>query len=195
MDNVIIEPTKFVSLAYEIFTVSPSGETSVFKFTREHPDNFIMGMEPGMLDAFMQHISGMQAGEHFNFVLKPEEAFGEVNPELIIDIDKSVFHIDGKFDSDRVKVGAVVPMQTEEGHRMDGFVQAIGNDTVTVDFNHQLAGETIRYVGEVLEVRDATIEEINARYSHHCDCGCDHCGHDHDHDDNCGCDSCSGCKN
>lgn len=185
---------KYVSLAYEIFTTGADGDTSVFKFTAEHPDNFVFGMEPGMLEAFMHRIEGLEPGAEFEFTLTPAEAFGEVNSELVIEIDKSVFTIDGEFDSERVFVGAVVPMQTQEGHRMDGFVQAITDDKVTVDFNHQLAGETVKYVGKVLGVREATAEELNPKHQH-CGCGCDHdhCGHDHNHDEHGGCDGCEGC--
>ena len=78
---------------------------------------------------------------------------------------------------------------------MDGFVQSITDDKVTVDFNHQLAGESVNYVGKVLGVREATADELNPKHQH-CGCGCDHdhdhCGHDHH--DHCGCDGCDGCK-
>ena len=81
---------KFVSLAYEIFTTGADGDMSVFKFTAEHPDNFVFGMEPGMLESFMRRIEGLEPGAEFDFTLTPAEAFGEVNPEMVIEIDKSV---------------------------------------------------------------------------------------------------------
>ena len=76
-------------------------------------------------------------------------------------------------------------MQTEEGYRMDGLVVEVGDKEVTLDFNHQLAGERVKYAGRVLLVRDATPEELAPKH-HHCDCGCD-CEHDHCH----GCEGCN----
>lgn len=182
-----IKVGKYVELFYEILTVDPDlGEAQVFKFTKERPDSFVFGMEQGMLQAFMDHIEKLSPGDTFDFTLAPEEAFGERMNEYVSEIDKSIFLVDGVFDDERVKVGAIVPMLTADGMRVDGLVLSITDDKVTIDFNHQLAGETIRYKGSVLTVRDATAEELNPPH-HHCGCGCDH---DHHHD---GCEGCNGC--
>ena len=47
-----IQAGKFVQLAYEIFVADEQGDASMFKFTREHPDAFVFGLDPGMLPAF-----------------------------------------------------------------------------------------------------------------------------------------------
>ena len=187
-----IEAGKYIELAYEIFVVDKSGPASVYKFTREKPDAFVMGMDLGMIEGFIKHITGLEEGAKFDFTLKPSEAFGEVNPEWVVDIPRATFEVNGEFDRERVYVGAIVPMQTQEGMRMDGRVTAINEDVVTMDFNHQLAGECVRYQGEVVTVRDALPEELKPK--HGCGCGCD-CGHDHGHDDSCGgCSGCDGCN-
>ena len=184
-----VELGKYVELAYEIFVVNDNEQTSVYKFTDEHPDRFVFGQDLGMIEAFVNHIGALSMGDTFDFTLAPEEAFGERNPEMVMSIPRSTFEIDGEFDNERVFVGSMVPMQTSEGYRIDGLVKAIDEDNVTLDFNHQLAGESVRYVGKVLLVRDATPEELAPK--HHCGGGCD-CGHDHSH--GCDCDSCGGCN-
>lgn len=185
-----IETGKYVELAYEIFTVDDQGKTSVFKFTRERPDAFVMGMDPGMLEGFIKHITGLKQGDKFVFTLEPADAFGEANPEMVLEIPISTFEVKGEFDRERVYVGAMVPMQTDDGFRIDGRVTAINEEIVTMDFNHQLAGERVCYQGEVVTVRDATPDELKPH--HGCGCGC---GHDHGHDQNCGgCDGCDGCN-
>lgn len=189
-----IQAGKFVQLAYEIFVANDAGDTSVFKFTNDQPDTFVFGMDPGMLEGFMKNIEGLAMGDKFDFALEPNEAFGPKDPKMIMEIPRETFVIEGEFDSERVHVGAVLPMQTQDGFRIDGRVIQMADEVVVMDFNHQLAGERVHYVGEVVTVRDATPEELTPP-SHGCGCGCD-CGHDHKHGDSCGCDDgcCGGCN-
>jgi FKBP-type peptidyl-prolyl cis-trans isomerase SlyD len=185
-----IKTGKFVQLAYEIFINDDQGDTSVFKFTAEQPDTFVFGMDPGMLEGFMKNIEGLTVGDKFDFSLEPDEAFGPKDPNMIMEIPRSTFVIDGEFDSERVFVGAVLPMQTQDGYRISGTVERMDDQVVVMDFNHQLAGERVHYVGEVMAVRDATPEELNPA-PHGCGCGCDSCGHDHEHGCDCGCEGCN----
>ena len=191
---------KFVELAYKIFLVEKDGDTMIYEFKEGKPDHFVFGHEPGMLEAFTNHLQGLKAGDEFDFILSPIEAFGERDPNMVQKIDKQIFVIDGEFDSERVYEGAFVPLMTADGMRIEGIVKEIADDTVTVDFNHQLAGETVKYTGKIINVREATEEEKNP--PRHCggcgggDCGgcgdggCE--GHHHDDGDccgkDCGCD-------
>lgn len=104
---------------------------------------------------------------------------------MIMSLDKSIFVVDGKFDAETIKVGNVVPMMTEQGHRVQGVVTHVGDDKVVMDFNHPLAGESVKYSGTVLEVRDSTDEERNP--SHGGCGGCSGCGSSED-------GSCGGCN-
>lgn len=98
--------------------------------------------------------------------------------------------VDGKFDAEMVKPGALVPMMTADGFRINGLVKEVTDKEVVMDFNHPLAGKDVRFKGEVKTVRDATTEELQP--AHGCGCGC------HDHgcgDEGCGCgdhDDCCG---
>lgn len=169
-----------VEIAYKIFIVNQDGDTMVYEFKEDKPDRFVFGHEPGMLESFTSHLEGLKVGDTFDFILSPIEAFGERNPNMVAELDKQLFVIDGEFDNDRVYVGAFVPMMTAEGMRIEGLVKEIKDDKVTIDFNHQLAGETIKYVGKVINVREATEEEKNP--PRHCGgCGggdCGGCGED-----------------
>ena len=189
-----IQVGKHVTLAYEIFVENDGEFVSMYKYTAQRPDHFVFGLDPGMIEGFMKNIINLEQGAEFDFSLKPAEAFGEPDPEMIVDFDRDVFkNGDGEFDSERVFEGGVVPMLTAEGYRVEGIVTHLDEDKVTIDFNHQLAGKTVRYAGRVIEVRDATPEELQPKH-HHCGCGCDHdhehCDHDHDHCD-CGCEGCN----
>lgn len=185
----IITKGKFVEIAYKIFLVGNDGDTMIYEFKESKPDKFVFGHEPGMLESFINHLQGLKVGDEFDFILSPIEAFGERDENLVQKIDKQIFVIDGEFDSERVYEGAFVPMMTAEGMRIEGIVKEIADDTVTVDFNHQLAGETVKYKGKVINVREATEDEKNP--PHHCGgCGggdCGGCGEG-------GCDKEGGCE-
>ena len=185
-----IKEGKFVQLAYEIFVGRREGDSTVFKFTAERPDSFVFGHDLGMIEGFARGIEGLEQGSTFDFTLTPEEAFGEREESLVIQLPCSTFEVNGKFDSENVRVGAYVPMRNSEGYTMEGLVTSIDNKNVTLDFNHQLAGKHVRYAGQVLLVRDATPEDLAPKQG--CGCGCDHdgCGHDHG---GCNCDGCGGC--
>ena len=194
-----ISKGKFVEIAYKIFLVEKDGDTMIYEFKEDKPDKFVFGYEPGMLESFTSHLEGLKPGDEFDFILSPIEAFGERDPNMVQKIDKQIFVIDGEFDSERVYEGAFVPLMTAEGMRIEGLVKEIADDTVTVDFNHQLAGETVKYTGKVMGLREATEEEKNP--PRHCGgCGggdCVGCGEGGcEKEDGCeknGCD-CGNCK-
>jgi len=77
-----------------------------------------------------------------------------------------------------------------------GSVVSIGEEQVTMDFNHPLAGEIMHFAGKVMEVREATAEEIATLFSGGgCGCGsggCGSCGEGNESEDACGCGSAGG---
>ena len=179
---------KYVELAYKVFTTNGKTDELMHEFPESTPDRFVYGLEQGMIEGFAKRIEGMKKGEKFEFVLAPAEAFGETNPDMIITLDKSIFMVDGEFDAETVKVGNVVPMMTEQGNRVHGVVTHVGADKVVMDFNHPLAGEQVKYVGTVIEVRDSTAEERNPK---HGGCGgCSGCGSA----EGGSCGGCNGCN-
>lgn len=179
---------KHVELAYSINIVDGEDVIGVYEFSAENPDAFVFGHDPGMLEAFAEGLRGKMAGDSFDFTLTPDKAFGKHDDDLVHVLDKSIFKSpEGEFDSENVAPGHFVTMMTSEGYPVDGLVLEVTDSKVTVDFNHQLAGQTVRYTGSVIAVRDATPEELE---HHHCGCGhCHHDGEDHD----CGCGHNDGC--
>ena len=103
-------------------------------------------------------------------------------------LDKEIFMRDGEL-AEAVKVGARLPMMTDQGFQIEGKVLDITDKEVVMDFNHPFAGMTVKYDGEVIDVRNATEEEL-ARLQQH-GCGCGHC-HGGDCGDDCG-DAACGC--
>jgi len=167
-----ISDEKMVSLTYDLtVTTEEGGEELMERATKEHPLTFMFGMGM-MLEAFEKNIEGLNNGDKFSFVLEPEEAYGEYIEAHVVELPKKLFEVDGKFDEERVAEGQTLPMLDERGNRMMGSVLEIKSDVVVMDFNHPLAGETLHFDGEVIDVHEPTEEEINA-LSH--EEGCDGC--------------------
>lgn len=159
-----IETSKYVTLEYELH-VGEEGERELMeRATKEIPLEFIYGTN-SMLQSFEDHLEGKSAGDTFEFSLNPEEAYGEFEDEKIIELPKNVFEVDGKVDEELLQEGKTVPMMDTQGNRLLGSVVKVEGDVVSMDFNHPLAGETLYFSGSVLEVRDATPEEIATLYA------------------------------
>lgn len=184
-----IANNKFVSAEYELYVdgANGNGELELMeRATSEQPLKFIFGIGM-MLPKFEENLLGLGAGDTYEFTIPNEDAYGPYDDDYVVELDRSVFEVDGKFDAEMVREGNVVPLMDTEGNRMNAIVVSVTPDKVTVDLNHPLAGENLHFKGKVLEVRDATEQELAALMGGGgcggCGCGCDddeceggHCG-------------------
>ncbi|MBD5246653.1 MAG: peptidylprolyl isomerase [Barnesiella sp.] len=190
-----IKPGKYVEITYNLYQINPDGtEKLVHQVDPADPEKFIFGVTRGMIEPLEVALDGLEAGGTYDVTVKADQAFGPYDPEQVVTLEKDLFVVDGKFDAEMVKPGALVPMMTADGFRINGLVKEVKDNEVVMDFNHPLAGKDVRFKGEVKTVRDATPEELQP--AHGCGCGChdhgcsdDGCGCDHGHcgDDACGC--------
>lgn len=189
-----IENGKYVEIVYDLYKVKPDGtEELVHQVDSEDPEAFIYGIVRGLVAPLERDLNGKSAGDTFDVVATAEEGFGDRSDEYISELPKEVFEVDGKFDNEMVKVGNSLPMMTADGMRIIGTVVEITPDTVKMDFNHPLAGSSVRFKGHVKTVRDATEEEIRMSTSGGC---CGGCGENGSCGSGCGegCESGCGCK-
>ena len=172
-----IDRNKHVTLSYELRVNGQEGEM-VEQTSNDAPLQFIFGAGK-MLEMFEQKLEGLAAGESFNFELKAVEAYGEVNPNAVVDIPKNIFEVNGQIDESLLTVGNAIPMQDAQGNRLNGIVLEVADEKVKMDFNHPLAGDDLYFNGEVIEVRDATEDELAESCGSSCgdggSCGCN-CG-------------------
>jgi FKBP-type peptidyl-prolyl cis-trans isomerase SlyD len=186
-----IAEKKIVSVTYDLYVDSDSGKPELMESaTKDAPLTFCFGIGM-MLPKFEEHLLGKKVGDKFDFVIKSEDAYGNYEDEGVMDLPKSIFEVDGKFDNEMVVVDQIVPLMDSEGNRLNAMVVSIGEDTVKVDLNHPLAGEDLHFKGEVIEVRDATEQELNMFLNPGCGGGC---GGGCSSTDDCGEKSC-GCGN
>ena len=130
---------KYITLAYKLYTIENGEKEFTEEAPAEHPFQFISGL--GLtLESFENQVKDLNKGDKFDFTIKAEEAYGEYDGEHVIDLPKNIFEIEGKFDSERVVEGAVIPLMTSEGQRINGSVVEVKDDVVVMDMNHPLAG-------------------------------------------------------
>jgi FKBP-type peptidyl-prolyl cis-trans isomerase SlyD len=153
-----------VSMTYTLREESAEGQM-IQKVTEERPFVYLFGVA-GLLPAFKANIHGLKSGDDFSFILKKEDAYGFPADENILQLDKKIFEIDGVFDAENIKAGEVVPMEDENGYPLSGKIVEVGTDNVLVDFNHPLAGMDLYFEGKILEIREATKEELEHGHVH-----------------------------
>ena len=186
---MIGENEKVVTATYEMFVDGENGQEELM--ARATIDNALVSCH-GLgvqLPKFEEALAGKQKGDKFDFRIEYMDAYGEYDEEGVLDLDKKMFfNGDGEFDSERVYVGAIVPMNTVDGQVVNAQILEVSKDKVTIDLNHPLAGENLHFVGEIIDLRDVTPAELDAlRHPHKCggchgscnsSCGdsCDSCG-------------------
>jgi FKBP-type peptidyl-prolyl cis-trans isomerase SlyD len=161
-----VEKNSVVALIYSLRIPDTDGETDVVEVvTEEDPMYFIQGIS-GLPEGFENQIQGLSAGDTFEFVVAPEEGYGEFDEEAIVELPKAVFQMEDVDQDELLQIGNIIPMTNEDGERMHGQVVEIKDDVVVMNFNHPLAGKEMHFSGQILSVRPATAEEISHGHVH-----------------------------
>ena len=100
------------------------------------------------------------------------DAYGEIDPERIVVLPKDAFAINGEVREDLLVPGNTIPMLNRAGAVIPGVVLEVTPETVKMDLNHQMAGKTLHFTGEIVSVREATLQELtdglHGEYVHQC---------------------------
>ena len=115
----------------------------------------------GLIPGLEKQLEGREPGDQFAATVPPEEGYGEVNPELIQEVPLEV--LDG---IENLEVGMALQAKSPDGQVQNLRVDAIGDDTSTLNANHPLAGEVLHFEVSVEDVRDATAEEREHGHVH-----------------------------
>lgn len=153
-----------VATLYYTLTDNDSGEV-IQQIMEEKPEEFIFG-QGLMIDFFEDSLTGLEEKDTFDFIIPMEQAYGPVDPSAIFDLPNSSFaNEDGTFEEGVLQLGNVFPMQDNEGYRHYGKMIKIMDESVTMDFNHPLAGKNLRFDGKITGVRKSLPHD----HSHHAD--------------------------
>ncbi len=109
-----------------------------------------------------KQLEGLSKGDKRERIeIKPEDGYGELQPELKTKLDRKQFPADIE-----IQVGMQFMSRSPEGHQRPFVVTAIVDNLVEVDGNHPMAGQALNFKIEVADVRDATEEEMAHGHAH-----------------------------
>ena len=149
MSAQVIKPGKFVSLTYSI-----ADTDSNLLEQNDIPVNYVHGGDTELIGGMDRAVAGKAAGDSIEMTVPPEDGFGPHDPSLTFTDD--VENVPPQFR----RVGAEVQMQNEAGEAKAFQVTRIEEGKLTVDGNHPLAGKNLVVRVKILEVRDATMEDM-----------------------------------
>ncbi len=115
--------------------------------------NIIVGLEKAL--------EGKQAGDELTVSVEPQEAYGEYSAELVATLGRDMFE-----GVDEMEVGMQFHASAPDGGMQIVTVRAIEGDDVIVDGNHPLAGQRLTFAVKIVNVRDASAEELAHGHIH-----------------------------
>ncbi|TDQ13579.1 FKBP-type peptidyl-prolyl cis-trans isomerase SlyD [Algoriphagus boseongensis] len=165
-----IQANAVVGLTYELKVSKLEDEIESTPFSveirdEEDPFYFLFG-QSGLPEKFEELLEGREDSEDFSFTLSVEEAYGEQDDELIITLPKDQFSGDRGFSPEMLEEGNFLPLMDENGYSMQAKVVKNLGEQLILDFNHPLVGFNLHFEGKIIEVREATKEELKHGHVH-----------------------------
>ncbi|MBX3254004.1 MAG: peptidylprolyl isomerase [Chitinophagaceae bacterium] len=174
---MIVEKNKIVSIQYNAKDDNGNIVDSNMDF---EPLEYLHGHN-NILQSLEDALTGLWVEEEKNVILDAEQAYGEFNPEWVIEVSRDQF----PEGANNLQLGTMV--QSSDG--MELVVTDIDGEKVILDGNHPLAGKTLHFSVTIKNIRDASAEEIAHGHAHNAHT---HHQHSHNHEDGscghgCGC--------
>jgi len=177
---MIIEKDRVVSIDY---TLRDNSGNLIDSSEGSDPLEYLHG-NGNIIPGLEKALAGKKAGDKLTCSIAAADAYGERDDSLIFKVNKS------EFEGADIEVGMQFEAHGEEGAQIVTVV-GIEGEEVTIDANHPLAGETLNFDVKVVDVREATSEELEHGHVHGgCECGCEGDCEDGEGEGSCGCGNC-----
>jgi len=128
--------------------------------SRDQPLLYVHGTN-SLIPGLEKQLDGKTIGDQITASVPPEEGYGPVMPQLIQNLPKSTFQ-----GVDEIKVGMEFEASNENSEKMIVRVEAIEGEEVTINGNHPLAGKTLNFDVNIVDVREASEEELSHGHAH-----------------------------
>lgn len=151
-----IEKNKVVAIHYKL----TDGDGNLLDTSEgKTPLPYIQGIGQ-LISGLESQLEGKSQGDKVNAVVEPKDAYGEYREDMVFEVEKSGFRGD-----EELKVGMQVEVELDQGKSV-AVVSKIEGEKVSLDLNHPLAGQTLHFDVEIMEVREATDEELSHGHVH-----------------------------
>jgi len=154
---------KAIAVEYNLFRDTATGEL-IESTEGKDPLAFLSGLGQ-MIPEFEANVADLNVGDTFSFGIKSENAYGSRKEEAVIELAQDMFMNEGKLIPE-VVVDNILPLQDQNENVIPGKILSINEETITVDENHLLADQDLYFTGKILEMRDATTEEVEHGHVH-----------------------------
>jgi FKBP-type peptidyl-prolyl cis-trans isomerase SlyD len=151
-----VSDDKVVSLDY---TLKVDGET-IDSSDENDPIQFIQG-QGHIIAGLEKQLYGMSVGESRRITVPAKEGYGEMDQNAFADVPRSEFP-----KNIPLEPGVALQMQDQDGAVLDAYIAEVGKDTVRLNFNHPLAGKELHFNVKIVDLRDATEEELEHGHVH-----------------------------
>jgi FKBP-type peptidyl-prolyl cis-trans isomerase SlyD len=163
---MIIENRTVVTLNYRLTIAEEGVEIEVEKTSPDKPFVFLFGSGQ-LLPEFERNLSGKSEGDTFDFFIDAENGYGLSDSKNIVPVPINAFAGEnGLYDPELLKIGAVLQMMDQDGNSYEGEIKEVNGDQVLMDFNHPLSDKQLHFKGDVVSVRQATLEELTHGHVH-----------------------------
>ena len=142
-DDVVVQIEYVLTVDGQV--VDNTDEREPLEYLQGH-QNIIPGLEKALY--------GMKTGESKNVVVAPTDGYGEFDPEGIVDVPRREFP-----DTIPMQIGTELQVRDQNDSVQYAIIKEIGDETVKLDFNHPLAGHTVIFEVEILDVVPAELQE------------------------------------
>lgn len=143
----VVTESAYLTLHYRLASTDGADIVSTFN---DKPATLQLGK--GQLAPFLEaRLLGLEEGAHRIFELPPDQAFGPRNPELIQRVSRATLDENSAQDEDYA-IGDLVEFAAPKGGRFAGVLRAIDGDGAVFDFNHPLAGQSIKFEVRIIGI-------------------------------------------
>lgn len=157
-DNLVI------SLDYEL---KLDNDQVIDYSEKNEPLEYLHGYK-NIIPGLESELAGMAVGDEKHVTVPPELGYGDRDPNGVVEYPRDTFP-----ESLQLEIGEPISLRDKEsGQAFQAYISEIRPETVLLDFNHPLAGETLHFKVKIANLREPTNEELSHGHVHHA-------GHDH----------------
>jgi FKBP-type peptidyl-prolyl cis-trans isomerase SlyD len=142
------------------YTLTVDGEV-VDTTEGDEPLNFLQGHQ-NIIPGLERELTGMKIGDSKKVMVTPNEAYGEIDPDNIIDVPRNEFP-----EEIPLEPGTELEVKNADGEILSATINDVTADSVRLDFNHPLAGKELTFDVTIIDLREPTEEELAHGHVHY----------------------------